>query len=314
MRRNEINSQRTATRLAANNSMLRFFRVLAVLLTIVALDAVRARAARAQHVFIISLDGGKPEVMKKSAMPLTMEMARTGAATWNAQTIFPSVTLPSHTSMLTGLVMERHKMTWNDYRPASGVVQVPTIFGLARRAGYTTALFVGKEKFRHLNVPGTVDEFQYPGYSCKSVAAAAAKYIVEKKPNLTFIHFPDSDGAGHEFGWGSPQQIQSFADEDAALKVIRDAVKQAGIESSSTFIITADHGGHDKTHGTNSPEDMTIPWIVWGAGVQTGAINVPVNTCDTAATALWLLDLPVPADWNGKPVVWAFKPLPVPAK
>jgi predicted AlkP superfamily pyrophosphatase or phosphodiesterase len=57
------------------------------------------------------------------------------------------------------------------------------------------------------------------------VATAAAKYIVEKKPNLCFIHFADSDGAGHKYGWGTPEQIQSFADEDAALKIVQDAVK-----------------------------------------------------------------------------------------
>jgi predicted AlkP superfamily pyrophosphatase or phosphodiesterase len=264
-------------------------------------------APRAQHVFIVSFDGGKPEVMKRSAMPMLMQMAREGATTWNAQTIFPSITLPSHTSMLTGVLMAKHHITWNDWQPQRGLVTVPTIFKLARDRGYTTALFAGKEKFRHLNNPGTVDEFQIPSYSAKTVAAAAAKYIVEKKPNLCFIHFADSDGAGHASGWGSPEQIQSFADEDAALKVLYDAVRQAGIARQSTFILSADHGGHDKTHGTNSPEDMTIPWIAWGAGTKMAfEINAPVSTCDTAATALWLLDVPLPTGWDGKPVLSAF--------
>ena len=265
-------------------------------------------APRAQHVFIISFDGGKPAVMQRSAMPTVFEMVQQGAATWKAQTITPSVTLPSHTSMLTGVRMERHKVSWNDWEPKRGLVKVPTIFKLARENGYTTAIFAGKPKFRHLNVSGTVDEFQIPGYTSKTVAAAAAKYIVEKKPSLCFIHFADSDGAGHAHGWGSPEQIQSFADMDAALKVIRDAVEQAGIVKKSTFILSADHGGHDKTHGTNSPEDMTIPWITWGAAVKPGfEIKEAVNTCDTAATALWLLDVAVPARWQGKAVVSAFK-------
>lgn len=131
---------------------------------------------------------------------------------------------------------------------------------------------------------------------------------MEKKPNLCFIHFADSDGAGHQYGWGSAEQIKSFADEDVALRMVRDAVRQAGIEGQSTFILSADHGGHDKTHGSNSPADMTIPWITWGAAVRPNfSINSAVNTCDTAATALWLLDVPVPAGWDGKPVTGAFK-------
>ena len=33
---------------------------------------------------------------------------------------------------------------------------------------------------------------------------------------------------------------------------------------------TADHGGHDRTHGTDSPEDMTIPFIIKGKNFKVG--------------------------------------------
>lgn len=267
-----------------------------------------AAAPSAKHVFIISFDGGKPAVMKKSAMPITMAMAQKGAFTWKAQTISPSITLTSHVSMLTGVVPAKHKVYWNDWKPEKGLVKVPTVFKLARAKGFSTALFAGKKKFRHFDLPGTLDKFEIPGYSARAVSDEAAKYIVAKKPNLAFIHFADGDGAGHDFGWGSSQQIKAFAAADTALKKVRVAARQAGIENSSVFILSADHGGHAKTHGTNSPEDMTIPWIAWGAGVKRGfRIIAPVNTCDTAATALWLLGVPVPKDWEGKPVTSAFE-------
>jgi predicted AlkP superfamily pyrophosphatase or phosphodiesterase len=265
-------------------------------------------APRVQHVFIVSFDGGKPAVMKKSAMPITMAMAQKGAFTWKAQTISPSITLTSHVSMLTGVVPARHKVYWNDWKPEKGLVKVPTVFKLAHAKGFSTALFAGKKKFRHLNLPGTLDRFEIPGYSARRVSDAAAQYIVARKPNLAFIHFADGDGAGHDFGWGSSQQIKAFAAADAALKKVRLAARQAGIENSSVFILSADHGGHNKTHGTNSPDDMTIPWIAWGTGVKPGfRITAPVNTCDTAATALWLLGVPIPANWDGKPVKSAFE-------
>lgn len=285
--------------------------ILATLSLLLSSAASAFAAPRAQHVFIISFDGGKPEVMKRSPMPLTMEMAKTGAATWNAQTVFPSVTLTSHTSMLTGVQPAKHRILWNDWIPSRGLVKVPTVFGLAHNAGYTTALFAGKPKFRHLNLPGTLNEFQVPDYSASVVAKAAARYIEVNKPNLCFIHFADSDGAGHKYGWGTPQQVQSFADEDAALKIVREAVRRAGIEKDSVFILSADHGGHDKTHGTNRPDDMTIPWIAWGDAVKPKfEIKAPISTCDTAATALWLLDVPIPASFDGKAVESAFKVSP----
>ena len=288
------------------------FHLLLALALAVSCSACAFAQPRAQHVFIVSFDGGKPEVMKRSPMPLTIAMAQSGASTWNAQTVFPSITLVSHTSMLTGVQPVKHQIMWNDWFPNRGLVKVPTIFGLAHEMGYTTAMIAGKPKFRHLNVPGTLDYFGIPSYSAEVVAKSAAKYIIERQPNLCFIHFADSDGAGHEFGWGTPQQVKAFADEDRALQILRDAVKAAGIEKSSVFLLSADHGGHDKTHGSNSPEDMTIPWIAWGAAVKPNfQIQTPVSTTDTAATALWLLDVPIPANFDGKPVESAFLPVPV---
>jgi len=54
---------------------------------------------------------------------------------------------------------------------------------------------------------------------------------------------------------------------------------------------------------------MTIPWIAWGVGVKKGyAITDAVTTYDTAATALYALGVPIPADFDGKPVLSALEP------
>ena len=87
---------------------------------------------RTDHVFIVSFDGGKPSVMKQSKMPTVFKLSDDGATSWTAQTIFPSITLTSHTSMLTGVGPEKHNTLWNDWEPDQGMVKVPTIFALAR--------------------------------------------------------------------------------------------------------------------------------------------------------------------------------------
>jgi predicted AlkP superfamily pyrophosphatase or phosphodiesterase len=282
----------------------------------------------AEHVFIISIDGGKPAVIERSAMPTLQRLASEGASTWRALTIFPSLTLPSHTSMLTGVAAEKHRILWNSWKPRKGVVSVPTIFFEAKSAGLSTAMFVGKEKFLQLLQPGTVDEFEFkeclaadppnPGASganakqrgtipARVVALAAVKYIQEKKPNLCFIHFTDADDAGHKYGWGSPQQIKALEAVDLALAQVLSSIEAAGISQRSVLIITADHGGHRKTHGRYSADDMFIPWIAWGKPVKTSfSISSSVATYDTGATALWLLGVPVPESFDGKPIVAAF--------
>jgi predicted AlkP superfamily pyrophosphatase or phosphodiesterase len=262
---------------------------------------------KAEHVFIISYDGGKPAVMKECKMPELVKLAKKGAVTWDAQTIYPSITLTSHTSMLTGYGPNKHKVLWNDWEPQRGMISSPTIFKLAKDNKLTTAMFVNKPKFIHLYQAKSLNNFSLPSYRSIDSANAAADYIKARKPNLCFIHFADSDSAGHTYGWGSPQQIEAFEEQDKALKIIVDAIKDAGIEDDSVVIVSADHGGHAKTHGSNSPEDMTIPWIVWGCGVKPDyRIEKKVTTYDTAATALWLLDIPLPGDIDGKPVTDAF--------
>jgi predicted AlkP superfamily pyrophosphatase or phosphodiesterase len=282
-------------------------RVAVALLITISMSLNAGAERHVGHVLIVSLDGGKPAVMKVSPMPVVMDMAKAGAATWNAQTIFPSITLPSHTSMLTGVGPAKHKIDWNSWQPEKGLVGVPTAFVFAKKAGLGTAMFVGKDKFKHLELPESLDKFDLPSNKALEIAPVAGKYLAENKPALSFVHFPDSDSMGHRHGWGSNEQIQAFADEDAAMKVLLDSLKTASILEDTVVIVTADHGGHDNTHGSDSPEDMTIPWIALGKGVKAGfEITEAVTTYDTAATALWLLGLEIPADWDGKPVRSAF--------
>lgn len=302
--------------------MLRRYFIAALLLV----SSVSLKAERlAGHVFIVSFDGGKPAVIKESEMPTLKRLASEGAVTWEAQTINPSKTLPSHTSMLTGVDPVKHQIYWNDYQPLKGFVQVPTVFSVARASDpkLVTALIAGKIKFRHLWLEGSLDQFNCGGAQTtaplpaseekklvpsQGVAKEAVAYILEKKPDLCFIHLPDSDTAGHKSGWGSPEQKEAFKVSDQALGQVMKAIKKAGIEDSSVIIISADHGGHDKTHGTTMPEDMTIPWIAWGKGVKKHfTITQPVTTYDTAATALWLLGVAVPESFDGKPVKQAFE-------
>jgi len=297
------------------------------LLALLAFSIQAFAAPRTEHVFIISIDGGKPAVIAESEAPTLKKIAAEGAVTWQASTIFPPLTLPSHTSMLTGVGPDKHQILWNAFTPIKGFVKVPTVFSLLKAADPTAVdgMFVGKVKFRHLWLENSLDVFDFGGPQSDApvagspeiekdkkpsqmVAKQAAAWIKEKKPRLTFIHFPDVDTAGHKDGWGSPQQKEAIKVTDEALRQVWQAIKDAGIADTSVMIISADHGGHDIMHNLNIPDDMLIPWVVWGKGVKKNfTITAPVTTYDTAATALWLLDVPVPAELDGKPVTSAFE-------
>lgn len=295
--------------------------VLAAVLTGLIFGSASAapKPPRIKHVFIISYDQGNPALIHTNDLPVFHQMANEGAHTWEAYTIVPSLTLPSHTSMLTGVGIQKHQITWNDYRPTNGYVNVPTVFSLAKAAGYKTAMFVGKEKFKHLELPGTIDTLVWPqpDDDAKSVAKVFAAEFAKTKPNLCFIHFRDPDTVGHATGAYSREKIQALKDCDVALKTIKDAVAAAGVLEQSVFILSADHGAHDTknkegkivgTHGDARPEDVLIPWVAWGKGVKKNfTITAPVIQYDTTATALWLLKVPLPEHLWGRPTTSAFK-------
>lgn len=111
--------------------------------------------ARAEHVVIISIDGLRPDAIEAAPAPHLLALIRRGAWCPRAETIRPSVTLPSHAAMLTGLDFERHRIVWNNYRP--GHIPHPTVLSVASQSGRTTAMLFSKDKFHFLANPYTVN-------------------------------------------------------------------------------------------------------------------------------------------------------------
>ncbi len=266
-----------------------------------------------RHVLVVSVDGLRPDALGATHTPTLHRMMETGSYSLSANTIMPSNTLPSHTSMLTGEPPERHGVSWNNVPAAKfDTVEVPTIFGVARANGYRTAAFFSKSKFHTLQRAGTLDYSQAPGgwfgkWSSKRTVADVEGYLEEARPNLLFVHLSDPDTAGHDSGWMSSEYRSAVAVADGAVARLLAAADKAYGAGNFSVIVSADHGGHGKGHGSDNPLDVTIPWIVWGRGVKSAELKtVAIQTMDTASTALWLLGLPEPTDWLGKPIVEAF--------
>jgi predicted AlkP superfamily pyrophosphatase or phosphodiesterase len=270
--------------------------------------------AVSDHVIVISMDGMRPDAIEKYGAKTLQRMMREGTYAQEARTIFPSKTLPSHTSMLTGVPPEVHGITWNDDRvDEHGKVDVQTVFEVAKAQGYHTAAFFSKSKFHHLQKEGTLDYTQAPDGMDKWMATRTVgdvtTYLKHERPNLLFVHLAEADYAGHSIGWMSFAYKWAVNQVDHAVAQVLDAADAAYGKGNYTVIVTADHGGHGRNHGEDVPSDMFIPWIVWGEGASQG-LNVAdgVKTMDTAATVLWLLGVQEPETWTGRAVANAFTP------
>jgi predicted AlkP superfamily pyrophosphatase or phosphodiesterase len=258
---------------------------------------------QASHIIVISMDGARPDAILQVDSPVLQSLAAGGAATWQAQTVLPAVTVPAHASMLTGLEVAEHGLDNNNYN--NEALGLPTFISLAAERGYLTAMIVGKNKLDQFHYPENV-AFTFATSGDSSVIDAAIDAL-DDGVQVLFVHLPNPDYFGHLSGWMSPQYLAELPNTDAQIGRLLAALEERQILDSTLLIITADHGGHDRKHGGDIPEDRLIPMIINGFGVQAGVELENISVTQVAATVLYALQMPIP-DEMAEPIREAFVP------
>jgi arylsulfatase A-like enzyme len=258
------------------------------------------------------VDGLRPDMMLRCRTPNMRELFENGTYSFWARTTPHAITLPSHVSMLTGVIPRKHEVEWNKDLPLSTPVypKFPTLFEVAKKAGLTTAMAAGKMKFDTLASPGTIDWKWVPcteKAEDPDVARQAAMILREHKPQVMFVHLPGVDNVGHKKGWGSKEQEKAVDQADRAVGLVLGAAYEAGTLDETAVILTSDHGGAGLTHLPDDARARHIPWIASGPGIRRGVDltqypNLTINTEDTFATACSLLSIPPGRDIDGKPI------------
>lgn len=247
-------------------------------------------------VLLISVDGMRPDALVK--VKKAKAFLNKSVYTLNAKTVMPSVTLPCHMSLFHSVDPSRHGILCNTYSPQ--VRPIDGIFEIMLKATKTSAFFYNWEQLRDLSRPGSVT-FSY-FFSGKTlgwdvtndmVTDAAIQTLTENDVDFAFLYLAYSDEAGHKYGWLSEEYMLALENCWKNIERIVDA-----LSDDYTVIITADHGGHDRSHGTELPEDMTIPVIVTGNCMDFDLSNVSIK--DLAPTIVDLLGLAPDEDWEGK--------------
>ncbi|HRO48296.1 alkaline phosphatase [Agriterribacter sp.] len=279
--------------------------------------ALYAQPKKVKHVILIGCDGFGGYALPQADMPNLKKMMEEGAWSLKARSVLPSSSAVNWASMLMGAGPTMHGYTeWGSAVPEIPSVDInqygmfPTVFSLLKEqqpAAISALIYswpginplVEKEATTIRVSSGDDDDF------CADTAAAIIK---SHKPALTFIHFHQPDVVGHNIGHHTPEYFNELKKADARIGKIVNVVQEAGIAEHTVILVTADHGGKDKGHGGKSLNEVQIPWIVYGKGVQRGRqLNSTIITYDTGATIAWLLKLKAPQSWRGKPVAEAFK-------
>ncbi len=249
-----------------------------------------------EKVILILVDGMRPDAFTSCGNPYADKLLSESAYTLNAATVMPSVTLPVHFSLFHSVPPVRHGVTTNIYTPP--VRPIDGLFEKLNAAGKKSAMFYSWGELRDVARPGSLSHSLFRnGYiyddAGELLTDAAIKFINTDAPDFLFLYLGKTDGVGHDCGWMSEEQLSCVNNAISCIKRIIAAAE------GYTVIVTADHGGHDRMHGTDMPEDMTIPVIVRGAGFKPGKFENKVTITDIAPTVAGLVGCDVAPEWEG---------------
>jgi arylsulfatase A-like enzyme/Tfp pilus assembly protein PilF len=292
-----------------------------------------APAARARpSLVLITLDTVRSDHIgsygaRAARTPVIDGLASGGTRYAHAITGSP-LTLPAHSSLMTGLEPPEHGMRDNGF----GVLPegVPTLAEALSAEGYRTAAFVasrvldrrfglarGFEHYDDRMAAEEVGEYGYPERDAASVTSAAASWLAglpgsETRPYFVWVHYYDAHAPYQPPApWRGGTLEASYAGEiqyvDSEVRRLLAALP--GRAAGRIVALAGDHGEALGEHGEKAHgiflyrAVLEVPLILEGAGVPKGKVVEDVAaTRALAPTLLRLLGLGRAADRFGRPL------------
>ncbi len=291
------------------------------------------------QVLVISIDALNPNALRKlgrKGAPSLWRLVDEGAATLNARTQRElTVTLPNHTSMVTGRRIDAsaggHGVTWNDDDPgrpatvhAAAGENVESLFSAAHDAGLSTALFATKTKFSLFasSWPAALDRVTIKEERDGAVVKAVRRDLLRDRA-VTFVHLGLADKTGHAKSFMSRAYLRAVRRLDGLVGGILDDADRRPALDDLSIVLTSDHGGLPGTTDHSPADklaDYRVPFSVWGPGISPVDLydvnpgyrdpkrkrtrlkgKQPVRNGDVANVALGLLGVdPMPGSRFGK--------------
>lgn len=210
----------------------------------------------------------------------------------------PTITLPCLMSLFHSVEPSRHNIILDEYRPQ--VRPIKGIFEQMRETGKCCGMVSNWEPLRDLARPGNV-EFSLL-FSNKNgaldgnhkVTEAGIWALNEYNPDFEFVYLKAADSIGHKKGWMSKDYLDAVSDSWDSIHKIADAARE-----KYQIIVTAEHGGHDRMHGMDVEEDMSIPILLYGSGFEAGKCLKKISILDLAPTISELIGFKNSPEWAG---------------
>ncbi len=302
---------------------------LSAILTASCSRAPETPAAR-PNLLLVTIDTFRADRLGVGVAPALDRLAASGARFTSARTAVP-LTLPSHTSILTGLLPPAHGVRVNGSDVLSDAH--PTIARLLKGAGYDTAAFVGAfvldRRFGLANGFDTYDDriARDPNATDRLEAERPANVVIDsaltwlekrpttndQRPFFVWVHLYDPHAP-----YTPPDRFRdrlktpydgeiAFADEQIAR--VFDWLRAHRLDDRTMVVFAGDHGeglgDHgERTHGMLLYDStLRVPLVVSAPGLAAGARDDAVSLIDIAPTILRAAGVTPPAEMKGQDLV-----------
>lgn len=270
-----------------------------------------APAGPARSVVLLTIDTLRADRLTAETMPALSAFAAGSVRFTTARTAVP-LTLPAHTTLLTGQWPFRHGVRVNGQTLAD---DVPTLATALRAAGYRTAAFVGAyaldRRFGLARGFDTYDDRVQRDWAAAerleaerpaaAVVDAAIAWLDQAPtgPIFLWVHLYDPhapyappDPYRTRFA-GRPYDGEvAYADAEAGRLLAR--LERAGRLADSVVVLAGDHGeglgAHgEATHGMLAYDTtLRVPLVVRAPGLAPGVQAAPVSLADVAGSLVRL--------------------------
>jgi hypothetical protein len=199
------------------------------------------------QIIVLVLDGADPAQFSLKGFELE----------GTCQAVFPTMTKPGHTSLLTGVYPSEHGILANEYNDnqktknyTADMIEAKTIYEILKENGKKGIFISGKKGLAAFLGPKAnlyVSPAQYPVYldSCGTTPDEITQWVFEaikevnekEHPDFICANVPTIDDLGHEYGPESKETKN-------AVTLVQNLVYelQESLSDTSTLIVTADHG------------------------------------------------------------------------
>jgi predicted AlkP superfamily pyrophosphatase or phosphodiesterase len=238
-----------------------------------------------KHALVIGIDGCRSDALQAAKAPHIKSLIEKGTVcyrvyaggTLGTKTEQPTVSGPSWGSILTGVWADKHQMPDNDFthpnlkKVVDGkIVGYPHFFTRIKEK-HPNCYLASIVNWKPINDKIVTDADCLDGGTDAEVAQKCVELLLgDCNPAVVFLQFDELDGAGHSKTYGpqTAEYMRMLEKVDSHIGTVLEGMRKRPDFAKEDWLvlITADHGGFEKSHGQQTPEERTVFVVANGSG------------------------------------------------